>query len=62
MSSGATNLPETDPIMERLEDQIGWYDRKSLINQRIFKRIKMTEILGAAVIPFLAAFNFHRVG
>ena len=48
--------------MERLEDQIGWYDRKSLINQRIFKRIKMTEILGAAVIPFLAAFNFHRVG
>jgi len=43
--------------MERLEDQIAWYDRKSLRNQRTFKRIKMVEILAAAFIPFLAAFQ-----
>jgi hypothetical protein len=41
--------------MERLEDQIAWYDRKSQVNQRAYKRIKIVEILAAAVIPFLAA-------
>lgn len=44
--------------MERLEDQIAWYDRKSLTNQRTYKRIKIVEILAAAAIPFLAAFKF----
>jgi hypothetical protein len=61
MSSEATNAPEIDPIMERLEDQIAWYDRKSTTNQRYFKRIKTVEIAAAAVIPFLAAFSFPRV-
>src|SRR6266849_7986513 len=62
MSAEATKVPEPDPVMERLEDQIGWYDRKSLTNQRIFKRIKVAEILAAAAIPFLAAFNLPRIG
>jgi hypothetical protein len=57
MGASIPKLPETDPIRERLEDQISWYDRKSLFNQRMFKRIKMIEILAAAVIPFIAAFN-----
>jgi hypothetical protein len=61
MSSEARNAPEIDPIMERLEDQIAWYDRKSMTNQRYFKRIKTVEIAAAAIIPFLAAFNFPRV-
>ena len=47
--------PNVDPITERLEDQIAWYDRKSSSNQRIYKRIKITEIVAAAVIPFLPA-------
>jgi hypothetical protein len=62
MGTSIPKLPETDPIMGRLEDQISWYDRKSLINQRIFKRIKMIEILAAAVIPFLAALNPPHIG
>ena len=60
MSTGATKLPETDPIIERLEDQIAWYDRNSLTNQRAFKRIKMIEIVAAAIIPFVAAFSFSQ--
>lgn len=44
--------------MDRLEDQISWYDQKSNSNQRIFKRIKMTEIFAAAFIPFIAAWHF----
>ena len=46
---------DADPVVERLEDQISWYDRKSGSNQRIYKRIKVTEIVAAAVIPFLPA-------
>jgi hypothetical protein len=48
-------MAESDPIFERLEDQIAWYDRKSLSSQRIFKRTKIVEIVAAALIPFLAA-------
>lgn len=43
-----------DPIYARLEDQLNWYDRKSGAAQRTFKRIKVVEILAAAIIPFLA--------
>ena len=61
MSTGATRAPETDPIMERLEDQIGWYDRKNMTNQRYFRRIKIIEIAAAALIPFLSAFSYSRM-
>ncbi len=46
-----------DPIMERLEDQIAWYDRKSLTNQRQFKRMKFIVIVSASLIPFLSALS-----
>jgi hypothetical protein len=49
---------KSDPIYERLEDQIDWYDRKSRSAQRIFKRVKIVEILAAAAIPFLAGMNY----
>ena len=42
-------------IEQRLEDQIGWYDRKSQWNQRWYKRLRLAEIVAAALIPFLAA-------
>src|SRR3954465_10189132 len=48
---------EDDPIIHRLEDQIAWYDRKSAVSQKMFKRLKVAEIVAAAVIPFLAASN-----
>ncbi|MGC2112717.1 MAG: DUF4231 domain-containing protein [Candidatus Korobacteraceae bacterium] len=57
MSAAATGLPTADPIFERLEDQIRWYDQKSTRNMRWFKRLKITEILAAAAIPFLAVSN-----
>ncbi len=50
--------PKTDPIFDRLENQIDWYDRKSRSARRMFKRIKIIEILSAAAIPFLAALSF----
>jgi Protein of unknown function (DUF4231) len=62
MSTATAQLPERDPIMERLEDQIAWYDRKSLGNQRTYKRVKVVEILAAAAIPLLAAFKASFMG
>jgi len=47
--------------MERLEDQIAWYDPKSLANQRTYKRVKIVEILAAAGIPFLAVFKLSFI-
>jgi hypothetical protein len=59
-STIASSAP--DPIIERLEDQINWYDRKSRSNMRWYKRLKISEIASAAVIPFLAASNIpHAV-
>src|SRR6516225_7898927 len=51
-------MAAADPILDRLEDQIAWYDRKSRANQRTFKRVKVVEIVAAALIPFLAGFKF----
>jgi hypothetical protein len=44
-----------DPTWARLEDQIGWYDRKSGINQRRYKWFKLLEIAIAASLPVVAA-------
>ncbi len=51
-------ITSTDPIMERLEDQIAWYDRKSTFNQKAYKRIKVVEIFSAALIPLISGFSF----
>ena len=44
-----------DPTWERLEDQIGWYDGKSGMNQRRYKWFKLLEIAVAAALPVVAA-------
>lgn len=33
------------PTEERLEDQIGWYDRKSQTAQRRYKVLKLTQVI-----------------
>jgi hypothetical protein len=54
-------MPEADPTIQRLEDQIGWYDRKSNSNQRTFKWIKIVEIGAAAFVPLCAGFKLNWV-
>jgi Protein of unknown function (DUF4231) len=44
-------------IEQRLNDQISWYARKSRTNQLWFKRLRVTEMVAAAIIPFLAGFT-----
>ncbi len=43
-------------LQERLDDQIEWYDKKSQVNQKWFKLLKILEISSAALIPFIISF------
>jgi len=61
MSAQASNVLDNDPVMERLEDQIAWYDHRSRKNQRIYKSIKIVEIFAAAMIPLLAPIEVREV-
>jgi hypothetical protein len=46
--------PGQDVTLDRLEDQIQWYDKRSGTNQRAFKFLKICTISAAAIIPVLA--------
>ena len=43
-------------LKDRVEDQIGWYDSKSVTAQRRFKRLRLAELIAAATIPLLSGF------
>lgn len=54
-----TEAERGDPTLERLEDQISWYDRKSEASQRRFKVLKAVQVLAAAAIPVVATLDAH---
>jgi hypothetical protein len=43
-----------DVTMERLEDQLAWYDRKSAFNRRWHVRLKLATLVAAALIPLVS--------
>jgi hypothetical protein len=47
---------QKSPTIERVEDQIGWYDRKSQAAQRRYKTLKVAQVIIAGLIPLAAAF------
>lgn len=50
-------MNEEEYIESRLDDQIDWYDRKSLWNQKWYKRLQIVVLIAAATIPFLTAYS-----
>jgi hypothetical protein len=48
------------PAWQRLEDQISWYDSKSIHSQRLFKLLKVGQIVVAGLVPVLAAADATR--
>lgn len=46
-------------LNERLEDQINWYDKKSMHSQRTFKWLKGIEIIIASFVP-IASLGFNQ--
>jgi hypothetical protein len=53
-------MPDTDVTLDRLEDQIRWYDKKSKYSQRMFKSLKSATIIIAVAIPLWAAFAAYK--
>jgi hypothetical protein len=49
--------PLADATKARLEDQIGWYDKKSGYCQRMFKGLKLLTLAAAALIPLFAGLD-----
>ena len=43
-------------LNSRLDSQIDWYDQKSSWHQGWFKKLRLLEILAAALIPFLTGY------
>ena len=41
-------------LKNRLDDQIEWYDKKSMWHQKRFMRLRLIEVIAAASIPLLA--------
>jgi hypothetical protein len=55
--STPTESEKAAVVLARLNDQISYHERKSAKCQRYYKRIKSTEIVAAALIPFLATLH-----
>ena len=49
-------MNQEEYLKNRLDDQIGWYDRKSMQNQKWFKRLQVAAVLASATIPFLSGY------
>ena len=54
-ASAPAEAPAPSPSWQRLEEQIRWYSRGARRNMRWYLRIKVVQIVSAAVIPVLAA-------
>lgn len=54
-------MADENPTLERLEDQINWYDRKAGINQRRFKFLRTVSLLAGGLVPILALIDANRL-
>jgi hypothetical protein len=53
-AAAAQARPELAPVWQRLDEQIGWYDKGSRKSKRWYFRLKVIQIVTAAAIPVLA--------
>jgi hypothetical protein len=50
-------IAEAEYFEQRLDDQINWYDKKSVFNQTWYKSLRLAEIVLAAAIGLLAGYT-----
>src|SRR5690348_8691981 len=50
-----------DPTWARLEEELGWYDRKSQAAQHAYKRVKLAQLAVGAAVPVVAAVSGARL-
>jgi len=56
MESENILMNKEEYLNSRLDSQIDWYDQKSSWHQGWFKKLRLLEILAAALIPFLTGY------
>lgn len=49
-------MNEEEYLKKRLDDQINWYDQKSIWNQKWFKRLQVFQLIAAASIPIFVSY------
>ena len=54
-------MADADVTLARLDDQINWYDGKSMRSQKVYKWLKMVEISAAVLIPLFSGFRISWV-
>ena len=54
-------MDEKQYLEERLDDQINWYDKKSMKYKKSFLFLRVIEIILASSLPFLAGFACEAV-
>ena len=47
-------MPDQHPTLDRLEEQIYWYDHKSARNQSLFKALKIVTLVAGGLVPIVA--------
>ena len=52
-------MNEDEYTKGRLEDQIGWYEKKSRWYKQFHMTLRIIEIIAAAAIPFIATFAVY---
>lgn len=55
-------MNEEEYLKKRLNDQIAWYDQKSVCNQKWFKRLQVFQLAAAASIPVLVNYVTNSSG
>ena len=53
-----TQAPKMEPLWDRLQTQIEWYDRKAKASQRAYKVSKISIVVLAILIPVFAEYGF----
>lgn len=54
-------MNEEQYLKTRVEDQIVWYDKKSVTNKTLYYTLKVLEILFAASIPIITLFENTKI-
>lgn len=56
-SAEEVNHAARDPAWVRLDDELAWYDAKSVGAQHAYKRVKLAQIVAAAAVAVLATLD-----
>jgi len=54
-------MSQADVVVERLEDQLTWYDKSASHNEHMFKYLRLATIVVSSSIPLCAAFVKYTV-